>query len=45
MLWHGAAGMLSERVGVYAHARPYALRVRKSCPECGVDMLCLCRNV
>ena len=29
--------------GVYG--RPYALRVRKSCPECSVHMLCLCRKV
>ena len=29
--------------GVYAP--PYALRVRKSCPECSVHVLCLCRKV
>ena len=29
--------------GVYA--APYALRVRKSCPECSVHVLCLCRKV
>ena len=29
--------------GVYAP--PYALRVRKSCPESSVHMLCLCRKV
>ena len=29
--------------GVYAP--PYALRVRKSCPECSVHVLCLCRSV
>ena len=29
--------------GVYA--RRYALRARKSCPECSVHMLCLCRKV
>ena len=29
--------------GVYA--RPYALHVRKSCPECSVHLLCLCRKV
>ena len=29
--------------GVYG--RPYALRVRKSCPECSVHVLCLCRKV
>ena len=29
--------------GVYA--RPYALHVRKSCPECSVHVLCLCRIV
>ena len=29
--------------GVYAP--PYALRVRESCPECSVHVLCLCRSV
>ena len=29
--------------GVYAP--PYALHVRKSCPECSVHVLCLCRKV
>ena len=29
--------------GVYAP--PYALRVCKSCPECSVHVLCLCRKV
>ena len=27
------------------YARPYALRVRKSCPECSMHVLCLCRKV
>ena len=40
MAWCGMAwcGMLSE---------PYALRVRKSCPECSVQVLCcgVCRKV
>ena len=29
--------------GVYGHL--YVLHVRKSCPECSVHMLCLCRKV
>ncbi len=29
--------------GVYGPL--YALRVRKSCPECSVHVLCLCRSV
>ena len=37
MLWHGAARHAKREGGVYARARPYGLRVRKSCPECGVD--------
>ena len=36
--WHA-----KREGGVYG--RPYALRVHKSCPECSVHMLCLCRKV
>ena len=36
--WHA-----KRECGIYG--RPSALRVHKSCPECSVHMLCLCRKV
>ena len=39
MLWHRAA-QHAKREGGVGLCMPYTLRVRKSCPECGVHVLC-----